>query len=293
MSTGIPAQQSLVPVLFNKDGCVKWLIEVGIIWRARTCSICGKLMLLNSHLERYRHYCISGRRDISMWKNTFFSRSKLEPNQIMNLVYLWLAGADSTMLGRTGGHSSTTIANFIQDVTQMVAECVEERSQMIGGAGIIVELDESKLSKRKFNRGHHVEGVWVIGGVERTAERKLFAVQVENRNSETISQIIETYVHPGSIIHTDCWRGYDCLRQMPQYDHQTVNHSLHFKDPVTQVHTNSIEGTWAAIKGRISKRYRCGDALSNHLNAFIWKRQNHGRLWEAMIEALKYYEYIE
>ena len=45
--------------------------------------------------------------------------------------------------------------------------------QKIGGPGIIVELDESKFAKRKFNQGHRVVNQdWVFGGVERTPERK-------------------------------------------------------------------------------------------------------------------------
>jgi hypothetical protein len=36
----------------------------------------------------------------------------------------------------------------------------------IGGPGIIIEVDESKFGRRKYNRGHRVEGVWVMGGVE-------------------------------------------------------------------------------------------------------------------------------
>lgn len=45
---------------------------------------------------------------------------------------------------------------------------------MIGGPGVIVEVDESKFGKRKYNKGHKVPGVWVFGGVERTLERKCF-----------------------------------------------------------------------------------------------------------------------
>jgi hypothetical protein len=32
----------------------------------------------------------------------------------------------------------------------------------IGSPGIVVEVDETKLGKRKYHRGHRVEGVWVV-----------------------------------------------------------------------------------------------------------------------------------
>ena len=56
--------------------------------------------------------------------------------------------------------------------------------QLIGGPGIIVELDESKFAKRKYNQGHAVvNDDWVFGAVERTPERKCFFAVVPNRNA--------------------------------------------------------------------------------------------------------------
>ncbi|KAG1435618.1 hypothetical protein G6F56_013903 [Rhizopus delemar] len=38
---------------------------------------------------------------------------------------------------------------------------------MLGGPGVDhVQIDESKFGKRKYHRGHRVEGVWVLGLVE-------------------------------------------------------------------------------------------------------------------------------
>ena len=33
----------------------------------------------------------------------------------------------------------------------------------IGGIGKVVQIDETKIGKRKYNRGRMVEGHWVIG----------------------------------------------------------------------------------------------------------------------------------
>ena len=41
----------------------------------------------------------------------------------------------------------------------------------LGGLGKIVEIDESKIAKRKYRQGHVMEGQWVFEGIEvRTLE---------------------------------------------------------------------------------------------------------------------------
>ena len=51
----------------------------------------------------------------------------------------------------------------------------------LGGTFNIIETDESRFGRRKYNRGHHVGGVWVFGGVERRT-KKIFLISVEKRN---------------------------------------------------------------------------------------------------------------
>jgi transposase-like protein len=290
---GIPSQEELSGILFNEDACKEWLVQQGIIRNIRLCADCGATMVLNIKRESYRHFCRGRRREMSMWKNTLFSRSKLRPSQILNLLYSWLIGETHTMMVRRGKHSKKTITQLIADVNEMVTSMIEDEECRIGGEGVVVEIDESKLSERKFNRGRMVNGVWVIGGVERTAQRKVFLVPVEHRDTEAISRVIEAHVLSGSIIYTDCWHGYSYLDETENYIHRTVNHSQHFKDPGTGVHTNTIEGTWAAIKAVISKRYGCEDGISNHLGVFIWRRQNMKNLWNALILALSDYHWLE
>lgn len=44
---------------------------------------------------------------------------------------------------------------------------------MIGGEGVIVKIVETKMSKRKYHNDHQAEGVWLVGGVAKTAGKKL------------------------------------------------------------------------------------------------------------------------
>jgi len=43
-----------------------------------------------------------------------------------------------------------------------------------------IEIDESKFGKRKYNRGHAVEGIWVLGMVDRVT-RKIYLCQVAKK----------------------------------------------------------------------------------------------------------------
>ena len=150
----------------------------------------------------------------------------------------------------------------------MISGSLEQDDAMIGGEGIIVEIDEAKFGKRKYNRGHSVEGVWILGGVERTPERKAFLVQVENRTAELLTSVVKNHVKKGSIIYTDFWKYYNRLEENG-YEHSTVNHSQNFKDLITGTHTNSIEGTWNALKMQVKPRNRTKDTIDDHLLEFI------------------------
>jgi ISXO2-like transposase domain len=151
---------------------------------------------------------------------------------------------------------------------------------------VIVEIDESKFGKRKYHRGHHVEGAWVIGGVERAVERRVFAEIVEKRDAATLVDVVRRRVAPGSIVHSDLWKAYKAIPSAAHLEHRTVNHSRHFVDPDTGVHTNTIEGTWHGMKVGIPERVRHSGKVENHISEFIWRRQNESDIWSAFLNCL-------
>jgi hypothetical protein len=66
-------------------------------------------------------------------------------------------------------------------------------------------------------------------------------VTVPNRSAETMKVIIQRFIKPGTIIHSDCWRAYNNIPQWGDFSHETVNHSAEFVSR-TGVHTQVIEG---------------------------------------------------
>jgi hypothetical protein len=86
--------------------------------------------------------------------------------------------------------------------------------------------------------------------VERTSDKNIILIPIDQRDRRTLSFYTTKSVLKGSSICTDFWKGYKGLDDL-DYKHATVNHSNFFKDPVTKVHTNTIEGTWFAVKKTI------------------------------------------
>ena len=206
----------------------------------------------------------------------------------MVFLYHWLCGASTKQLGIYTGWSKGKVATWLKRVQEMVAETVRYDHEMIGGPGIVVEIDESKFGKRKYNRGKRVEGCWVFGGVELTPERRCFAVVVPDRTRETLLPIIKAHIHPGSIIRSDFWKAYDVIPFQPGFDyiHEKVNHSKEFVSE-EGVHTNTIEGTWSGIKRNTPVRKRTNKSLPGCLFEFIWRRRNHQNLWNGLMQCLK------
>ena len=52
-----------------------------------------------------------------------------------------------------------------------------------------------KIGKRKYHRGHVVEGQWVFGGIEEDS-RKCFIATVEDRTEETLLNLIKEWIEP-------------------------------------------------------------------------------------------------
>ena len=76
---------------------------------------------------------------------------------------------------------------------------------------------------------------------------------VRRRNAATLLGIMQRQVQPGSILHTDQWAAYRQIQRQLGLNHRTVNHSLHFVDPVTGVHTQHAESNWSTAKEKLKK----------------------------------------
>jgi hypothetical protein len=70
-------------------------------------------------------------------------------------------------------------------------------------------------------------------------------------------------------------------------NHLTVNHSLHFVDPITGIHTQNIESYWSKLKLRVKamKGVR-GSVLEDFLNEWMWIDNIHNDDFNNLIELI-------
>ncbi len=172
------------------------------------------------------------------------------------------------------GHGEHTIVDWYNFHRDVCAQYFLDHPTIIGGPGTIVEIDESKFGRRKYNRGRYQDGHWVFGGVER-GTANCFMVEVQDRTAATLLPIITQYIHPGTTVISDEWRAY---RRIPSLgmQHQRVNHSLNFVDPSTGAHTQSIESTWSQTKRMMRRRGVMNTSSSlfpTYLQEFMWRKK--------------------
>jgi transposase-like protein len=239
----------------------------------KKCLSCGNLVKLRTRGNRKSFICSwkSCRQERSVWHNTIFKNLKLKPEHVLLIAKLWLKGMHARHICTFLEISRVSYTKILRKIEDRVVNLFYKTPFLIGGDNIVVEIDESKFGLRKYHRGHRVEGVWVFGAFERTAEKRIFCIPVNDRKKNTLIPIMKSYISKDSIIYSDCWKSYSNVSRHFK-SHLTVNHSLGFKNPTTGVHTNTIEGNWGAIKAQTPVRCRTSKLISLYLIRYMLKR---------------------
>lgn len=209
----IPREKELKELFESEDKAIEFLHAHKILPEIQFCRIDGAPL---SKISDFKFKCRKSdcRKIYSSLTDTIFSRLRLKFSDFFRIAYFWIAKVNFSSIVLITGHSSHTIKRVLNLINDVMIKNLNKTEIKIGGPGIQVQLDESKFGKRKYNRGRRIEGVWVFGGVEKTPQRKFFAVCVDRRDSETLNELILRYVLPGSIVITDGWKGYNLFKKI-------------------------------------------------------------------------------
>lgn len=95
---------------------------------------------------------------LSIRTGTFFARSHLPIFQVMAFCNLWLDNVQLQFIQKQLRWAIQTVIDWASFCREVVFDIMINKREKIGGVGIEVQIDESKFGKRKYNRGHRVEG---------------------------------------------------------------------------------------------------------------------------------------
>jgi hypothetical protein len=174
----------------------------------------------------------------SITRGSIFFNKKIGPQLLLSIFEKFFTGARLNDILLNHKVNSVTVSQLFFDC-QMLMLSDYERYNLDPPLGSDprchhLQIDESKLGKRKHHRERRVEGIWVLGIVEalipererdrtyryvdRThgineiryhfkAGRRIF-ITVPNRSAATLLPIIYRYCARGSVIRSDGWRAY-------------------------------------------------------------------------------------
>lgn len=289
LSIKLTSLYKLFPIFMDEDKSIEYLFEKKVLQIMNICAHCKKDVYYYKDKKRYRCVNYKCRKSFSIFKNSIFYKAKLPINKILHIVYEFLKKTPRDSVVTSLDLTPVTVTYYFKLIREAISKytVLNVQNDMIGGENSIVELDESLFCRRKYHKGHRVKGVWVLRGIDR-GTKNIFTIPVENRNKETLLKNIKKFVKPGTTIYTDCWKGYFDLKKSNNYKHHTVNHSKHFKDPESGIHTNHIEGTWNGLKMNIRPQHRTKKYIYNSLLECQWrKKYRKDNIWIEVLRILQ------
>ena len=271
-------------VLSSEANSLQYCLDVELIRPHQFCEDCHSYMQLKTCSRRkfsdgYCWTCPEAEHYRSVRTGSILENRKISFSCFLHLLWLFCNRASACDAARILSMHAKRVRSLFRSLRQCMAEDLMQNgvSTKIGGPGHILEIDESKFGKRKFNSGRRVVGKWVLGGCSRTTG-ECFLVECPNnrRNHHSLLRLIKLHVHAGTTILTDRWKGYRHLHRHG-YTHLTVNHRRGFIDPQTGVHTNTCEGMWFHAKrhmrGGHGRTRTDSAALEIALCEFMWLKK--------------------
>ena len=266
--------------------CLEWLARRCLLKDEMICNICNinfSFIVFAEGIDRMRWKCPTCNKRKSVRDGSFFEKSKLPLHKLLKIAYLWSLATSQQTVGREvevdTGHTTVDWYNFFRD---LCLGAVINRRERVGGyddvngelVPKIVEIDESKFFRPKYNRGRHRDGHWVFGGIER-GTKKCFLVEVAQRDANTLLPTIEDWIEPGTQIISDGWAAYNRVDQIQGgiYTHEVIIHEQNFVDPNDpSIHTQNVENMWSRAKRVFKRQYGTSRELfESYLIEFMWR----------------------
>ena len=259
---------------FNKefpddDACLEWLknhfYPDGIF-----CKYCSKTTKHHRVSKRPCYACDQCGNHVYPMAGTILEKSTTPLKLWFYALYLMSTtrcGISAKQIQRETGVTYKTAWRMFNQIRSLLQEDYEPTSGEF-------ELDETYIGARKQGkRGRGAGGKTLVFGVAQR-KGKVSASPIDNLKSSTMIPIVKERVLPKSMVYTDEYRTYSSLKEHG-YKHKRVHHVSKVW-VAGDVHTNTIEGFWSALKRGINGVYHAVSVkhLQGYINEYSF-RYNH------------------
>lgn len=182
-------------------------------------------------------------------KNRYYQRSRITEAKFRQLIRCFALDLTASNTAELIGLSVRSTNSIFIKIRHRIAEFCEIESPLQGAVGV----DESYLGAQRVRgkRGRGAYGKTIVFGLLKR-QGKVYTEIVPDCSKQTLQGIIRGHVDPGSVIHSDGWRGYEGLVDIGYDKHFRVNHGANeFADG--ERHINGIESFWSYAKRRLAK----------------------------------------
>lgn len=237
---------------------INFFIERKLLDEQINCDKCReemKLQIWNDSKDGFVRRCISCRKRTSVTNRTIFDKSKLKLTDLLKLIFYF--AEEKTVLETSNNlHiSKNTVTKWFKIIRIVAEKNLDLLFNKIGGENRVVQIDETVISKRKYNRGRIIPQQWLFGAID-TINGHFILKTIDDRSRSTLRSIITECITENTTVHSDMWSSYmSIFRTENDYRHETVNHSRNFVNPTTGVHTNNIENLWMLLKQSLRRKY--------------------------------------
>ena len=164
---GAPNRMFFTCLFCHHELAIQFLKDVGLIRSKVQCNTCERDMTWSADPSRsdgFRWRCrksVAGvrcRAATSIRHGSWFQLSNLTLAEIIVITYDILCCECAHQIGNEYNLSDHTVADWGMFCREAMLDYLAGSSQKIGGPTQIIEIDESKIGRRKYNRGHPVQG---------------------------------------------------------------------------------------------------------------------------------------
>ncbi|KAE8742017.1 hypothetical protein FOCC_FOCC012458 [Frankliniella occidentalis] len=238
---------------------------------------CRTMQVLYRHPDfkgNYAAYCKKCKTWSNLCTGTFFEGTHVSFENCFVSMWTWIchvSQTDTLRLTKIPRECVNQYHRYFRDVASW--KILSMPHLQLGGPGVIVQIDESVITRRKFKRGKGerktIKEKWVLGIYD--TEQKLGVVL----DKATLVPLIRQYCERGSVLWTDGWAAYKGLDRFG-YEHHVVNHSKEFKS-ADGTCTNGVEGYWSRLKQfcRHTNVLK-SKLLAEHIDEFMYRQHFRG-----------------